>query len=107
MAAVLVLCRLCPPSSELCIAERRCNRAALADLLGVLAGIINEDRLYRARDRVLFPKGALQTFPRNWPGSLFDLEYDLQVYDMTSTYFEGPGQRLPQGPAGIQPRPPG
>ena len=53
MAAVLVLCRLCRPSSELHIAEHLYKHTAMADLLGVPAEKINEDRLYRALDRVL------------------------------------------------------
>lgn len=89
MSAVLVLCRLCQPSSELYIAEHLYDRTALADLLGVPAARINEDRLYRALDRVLLHKDALQTFLKNRLGSLFALEYDLLLYDVTSTYFEG------------------
>ena len=89
MAAVLVLCRLCEPSSELHIAEHLYKRTALADLLGVPADRINEDRLYRALDRVFFHKDALQIFLKNQLGNLFDLKYDLLLYDMTSTYFEG------------------
>ena len=48
VAAVLVMARLCEPSSELAIAERWYERTALEDLLGVPADQINEDRLYRA-----------------------------------------------------------
>ena len=88
MAAVLVLCRLCKPSSELHIAEHLYKRTALADLLGVPASKINDDRLYRGLDRVLFHKEALQVFLKNRLGSLFDLKYDLLLYDVTSTYFE-------------------
>src|SRR5208337_3457196 len=53
MAAVLVLCRLCEPSSELHIAEHFYEHSALADVLGVPAEKVNDDRLYRALDRLL------------------------------------------------------
>lgn len=46
MAEVLVLCRLCHPSSELYIAEHFFEQTALADLLGIPSEKFNEDRLY-------------------------------------------------------------
>jgi len=100
MAAVLVLCRLCKPSSELHIAEHLYKRTALADLLGVPASKINDDRLYRGLDRVLFHKEALQVFLKNRLGSLFDLKYDLLLYDVTSTYFEGQANANPKAQRG-------
>ena len=51
MAQVLILGRLCDPSSELALAERLYARTALGDLLGVPIEKVNEDRLYRALDR--------------------------------------------------------
>ncbi|MCX6071644.1 MAG: IS1634 family transposase [Chloroflexi bacterium] len=89
MAMVLVLCRLCQPSSELHIAEHLYAQTAIADLLGVPAGKINEQRLYRALDKLLVHKEALEVFLKNQLGNLFDLKYDLLLYDVTSTYFEG------------------
>ncbi|MGH7418913.1 MAG: IS1634 family transposase, partial [Candidatus Rokuibacteriota bacterium] len=53
MAAVLVLARLCEPSSELHIAEDWYRRTALEDLLGLPAALVNDDRCYRALDRLL------------------------------------------------------
>jgi transposase len=96
MALVLVLCRLCHPSSELHIAEHFYAQSALADLLGIPAEKINEQRLYRALDMLLPHKEALQGFLKNRLGELFGLEYDLLLYDVTSTYFEGlaEGNRL-------------
>jgi transposase len=89
MAEVLVLCRLCHPSSELHIAEHFFEQTALADLLGVPSEKINEDRLYRALDQVLPHKEALEGHLKERAGSLFQLDYDLFLYDVTSTYFEG------------------
>ena len=89
MALVLVLCRLCHPSSELHIAEHFYAQSALADLLGIPAHKVNEQRLYRALDALLPHKQALEVFLKNRLGELFGLEYDLLLYDVTSTYFEG------------------
>ncbi|MDF0652091.1 MAG: hypothetical protein P0121_11570 [Nitrospira sp.] len=62
MAAVLVLARLCEPASELHNAETWYRQTALEDLLGVPADLVNDDRLYRALDRVLPQKRALNQF---------------------------------------------
>ena len=89
MAAVLVLARLCEPSSELHIAEDWFRRTALGDLLGISDDKVNADRLYRALDQVLPQKVLLEFHLKQRLGDLFDLEYDLLLYDITSTYFEG------------------
>jgi transposase len=89
MAAVLVIARLCEPSSELHIAEDWYRRTALDDLLGVPAERVNDDRLYRALDRLLPHKEALEAHLQERLGSLFGLDYELLLYDVTSTYFEG------------------
>ena len=89
MAAVLVIARLCEPSSELHIAEDWFRRTALGDLLGLPDEKVNDDRLYRALDRLLPHKAALEAHLKEQLGTLFGLEYDLLLYDITSTYFEG------------------
>ena len=92
---MLVLCRLCDPSSELHIAEHFYAQSALSDLLGIPAEKINEQRLYRAMDALLPHKKALEAFLKNRLGELFGLEYDLLLYDVTSTYFEGQAEANP------------
>jgi transposase len=89
MAAILVIARLCEPSSELHIAEDWYRRTALADLLGVPEERVNDDRLYRALDQLLPHKQALEAHLKQRLGELFALDYDLLLYDVTSTYFEG------------------
>ena len=89
MAAVLVLARLCEPSSELHIAEDGYRRTALEDLLALPCEQVNEQRLYRALDRLLPHKAAIERHLKDRLGELFALEYDLLLYDVTSTYFEG------------------
>lgn len=89
MSQVLVVSRLCEPSSELYIAEHFYERTALEDLLGIPAEKVNDDRLYRALDRVVPQKEVLEKHLKERLGELFDLKYDLLLYDVTSTYFEG------------------
>ncbi len=89
LAAVLVIARLTEPSSELHIAENWYRTTALEDLLGLPAESIYDNRLYRALDRLLPHKQAIERHLRNRLGELFGLQYDLLLYDVTSTYFEG------------------
>ncbi len=89
MATVLVLARLCEPSSELHIAEDWYRGTALEDLLTLPAPLVNDDRLYRALDRLLPHKRALEQHLVARLGELFALDYDLLLYDVTSVYFEG------------------
>jgi transposase len=86
---ILVIGRLCEPSSELHVAERWYRTTALEDLLGVSTEHIYDERLYRALDRVLVHKEAIERHLVQRLGELFDLDYDLLLYDVTSTYFEG------------------
>jgi transposase len=89
MALVLAICRLCNPSSELFIAEHYYRSTAMPELLGVPSDKVNQQRLYRALDQLLPHKEALEKHLKQRLGSLFDLQYDLLLYDVTSTYFEG------------------
>jgi transposase len=100
MAAVLVIARLCAPSSELHIAEDWLRRTALADLLGFAEEKVNDDRLYRALDQILPHKEVLEQHLKERLGRLFRLPYDLLLYDITSTYFEGQAARNPQAQRG-------
>jgi transposase len=86
---ILVIGRLCEPSSELHVAEHWYRTTALEDLLRVSTEHIYDERLYRALDRVLTHKGAIERHLVQRLGELFDLDYDLLLYDVTSTYFEG------------------
>jgi transposase len=61
---------------------------------------VNEDRLYRALDTLLPHKKALEKLLKEKLGELFDLDYDLLLYDLTSTYFEGQAEGNPQAQRG-------
>lgn len=95
MSAILVIARLCEPSSELHIAEDWYRGTALEDLLGIPAEKVNDDRLYRALDEILGHKEAMEKHIKEKLGTLFDLSYDLMLYDVTSTYFEGEAKGNP------------
>jgi transposase len=100
MATVLVLGRLCDASSELHLAEQFYESSALGELLSVPAEKVNEDRLYRALDRLLPHKPALEKHLKEKLGELFELDYDLLLYDVTSTYFEGQAEKNSQAQRG-------
>ena len=88
-AMILVIARLLEPSSELYVSEQWYPKTALPDLLGVPVDRIDDNRLYRALDELLPHKAALEVHLKNRLGELFDIEYDLLLYDVTSTFFEG------------------
>src|SRR4030042_274130 len=89
MGMVLVIARFCDPSSELYMAEHFYKPTALYDLLGVAGPKVDDDRLYRALDKLWPQKAALEKYLKERLGRLFELEYDLLLYDVTSTYFAG------------------
>lgn len=94
-ALVLVIARLCEPSSELQIAEHCFRQTALGDLLGVPVDKVDDNRLDRGWDELLPHKPALEAFLKQRFGELFAIEYDLLLYDLTSTYFEGQADANP------------
>ena len=100
VAAVLVMSRLCEPSSELHIAEDFYRTTALEDILELPSEQVNDDRLYRALDRLLPHKRAIEEHLQKRLGELFALEYDLLLYDVTSTFFEGLAEGNPQAKRG-------
>jgi transposase len=100
IACLLVLARFCAPSSELQIADFWYGKTALEDLLGVCPDKVNEQRLYRGLDALLPHKDGLFRHFQQVYGELFDTTYDLLLYDITSTYFEGQGNDNPQARRG-------
>jgi transposase len=100
MAAILVIARLCEPSSELHIAESWYQRTAFEDLLGVPPELVNDDRLYRALDHLVEHKDTLQKHLVKRLGELLSLDHELLLYDVTSTYFEGQAARNPMAKRG-------
>lgn len=99
-AMLLVIARLCDPSSELYIAEQWYPKTALPELLGVPTSRVDDNRLYRCLDQLLPHKEDLEAHLKNRLGDLFEIEYDLLLYDVTSTYFEGQAAANPKAQRG-------
>ncbi len=95
VAALLAINRLCAPGSELAIEQRWYPSTALDDLLQIEEGKINDTRLYRCLDRILPHKTKLERHLKNRYGELFDAEFDVLLYDLTSTYVEGAAEKNP------------
>lgn len=89
VAAVLTAGKFCGQASELGIAEEWYGRTALEDITGIDAARVNEDRLYRALDRVGKHKDRLCEHLMERYRSWFGVRFEFLLYDVTSTYFEG------------------
>jgi transposase len=95
VAALLAINRLCAPGSELAIEQRWYPSTALDDLLEIPKGKINDTRLYRCLDRILPHKTKLEQHLKQRYGELFGAEFDVLLYDLTSTYVEGAAENNP------------
>jgi len=100
MACILALARFCSPSSELQIADFWYGKTALEDLLGVPAEKVYDQRLYRGLDALLPLKDDIFRHLQKTYGELFGTRFDILLYDITSTYFEGSGAANPQAKRG-------
>ena len=100
MVALLVAARFCHPSSERQIEQAWYSKTALPELLGVPSEQVYLQRLYRTLDVLVPHKEAVEKHLKKRLGELFDLEYDLLIYDVTSTYFEGDALANPQAKRG-------
>lgn len=89
VVAIEVINRLCQPCSEFALAEHGYRSTALEDLLGVPDAAVTKDRLYRTLDPLLKAQDKIETDIKERLGTLFQLDYDLLLYDLTSTSFEG------------------
>jgi transposase len=89
VVAIEVINRLCQPCSEFALAEHWYRSTALDDLLGVPDEAVTKDRLYRTLDLLLKAHTAIEDDLKQSFGTLFQLDYDLLLYDLTSSYFEG------------------
>jgi transposase len=97
---LLVINRLIDPGSELRIHRQWFLRSAMDELLAVDFAVAGKDRLYRCLDRILRHKDALcQHLAQRWK-TLFDTSFDVLLYDLTSTYFEGLCEQIPKAKHG-------
>jgi hypothetical protein len=89
IVAIEVINRLCQPCSEFALAEHWYAATGLEDLLGVPDAVVTKDRLYHTLDQLLAAQEKIEDALKERLGTLFQLDYDLLLYDLTSTYFEG------------------
>ena len=84
----LVSYRLIDPGSEWRLHRHWYRNSAMADLLEEDFGLAEKDNLYRCLDKLLPHREALfQHLRRRWEG-LFQVKFEVLLYDLTSTYFE-------------------
>jgi hypothetical protein len=93
---LLVVNRLIHPGSEFYIHRQWFDKTAMDELLNTDYRIASKDRLYRCLDRILDHKQDLcRHLKRRWE-DMFGIEFDVLLYDLTSTYFEGLCQQNPK-----------
>jgi hypothetical protein len=97
---LLVVNRLIDPGSELRIHRKWFLRSAMDELLEVDFAVAAKDRLYRCLDRILKHKESLCQFIAERWKTLFDASFDVLLYDLTSTYFEGLCEQIPKAKHG-------
>jgi len=86
---LLVVNRLIDPGSELRVHRHWFLASAIDELLGVDFAVAEKDRLYRCLDRLLEHKQELFVWLRQKWADLFQADFEVLLYDLTSTYFEG------------------
>ena len=104
-AAVLAINRLCDPGSELSIEETWYKTTALDDLLNIDSDKIHTDRLYECLDKMIKHKNELEKHLKSKYGELFEAKFDVLLYDLTSTYFEGNAKGNRQAKQAFRPIP--
>jgi hypothetical protein len=97
---LLAVNRLCEPRSQLFVHEKWFPQTALDLLLDCPAAVAEKDRLYRALDRMVAHKAAWeQPLAEKWR-DLFGASFDVLLYDLTSTCFEGGAEEVDQAARG-------
>lgn len=97
---LLVVNRLIDPGSEFRLHRQWFDRSAMDELLGRDFAVAEKDRLYRCLDRVLPHKQELFVHLKQRWQDLFEEEFDLLLYDLTSTYVEGEAEEIPKAKHG-------
>jgi len=93
---LLVVNRLIQPGSEFYLHRQWFDKTAMDELLNTDYRIASKDRLYRCLDRILEHKEVLCRHLKSRWESIFGIEFDVLLYDLTSTYFEGLCEQNPR-----------
>ncbi|AQQ10218.1 Transposase [Sedimentisphaera cyanobacteriorum] len=86
---LLTVNRLIKPGAEFYVHRHWFTQTAMDVLLGCEFDVAEKNRLYRCLDRILPYKEELCSYLKDTWQMMFNLEYDILLYDITSTYFEG------------------
>ncbi len=97
---LLVVNRLIDPGSEFRVHRQWFDQSAMAELLEADFAVAEKDRLYRCLDRIVEHKPALFQHLRERWQDLFQAQFDVLLYDLTSTYIEGEGEQIPKAKYG-------
>jgi hypothetical protein len=97
---LLVVNRWIAPGSEFRVHRQWFDQSAMGELLGADFAVAEKDRLYRCLDRILEHKPALFQHLRERWQDLFQAQFDVLLYDLTSTYIEGEGEEIPKAKYG-------
>ena len=97
---LLVVNRLIDPGSEFRVHRQWFDQSAMGELLEVDFAVAEKDRLYRCLDRILEHKSALFGHLRERWQDLFQAQFEVLLYDLTSTYIEGTGEEIPKAQYG-------
>jgi len=97
---LLVVNRLLDPGSEFHVHRQWYVGSAMDQLLETSFAVADKDRLYRCLDRVLEHKQELFVFLKQRWADLFAADFEVLLYDLTSTYFEGEMEQNPKARRG-------
>ncbi|MEP7309155.1 MAG: IS1634 family transposase [Acidobacteriota bacterium] len=97
---LLVVNRWIAPGSEFRVHRQWFVDSAMDELLGVDFAVAEKDRLYRCLDRLLAHKQDLFVWLRQQWADLFHADFEVLLYDLTSTYFEGEMEHNPKAKRG-------
>ena len=97
---LLVVNRLIAPGSEFHLHRHWFLSSAMDELLATDFSIADKDRLYRCLDRILEHKQDLFAFLKKKWADLFKADFEVLLYDLTSTYFEGEMEQNPKAKRG-------
>ncbi len=97
---LLVVNRWIDPGSEWRLHRQWFLGSAMDELLGVDFAVAEKDRLYRCLDRILEHKQGLFVWLQQKWADLFHADFEVLLYDLTSTYFEGEMEENPKAKHG-------
>lgn len=97
---LLVVNRLLEPGSEFHVHRQWFVDSAMDELLQSDFTVAEKDRLYRCLDRILPHKQELFVWLKQKWADLFAADFEVLLYDLTSTYFEGEMEQNPKAKRG-------